>query len=240
MIGCDCPVCTSADPHDERLRASVLVRSPEQTWVIDTGPDFRRQCLREKVRHLDAVFYSHSHTDHVMGFDDLRRFCDPVPLPVYATPDTMADLRRVFSFAFDGLHRYPGYVIPDPRELLGPVELDGTRIAPLELPHGRASCTGYLFSQNDKPLFAYLSDCHDVPLDVVDQVKGVAVLVLDALREAPHPTHMHVAQAIRIAGQIGPGKTFFTHMGHEVMHAELSSRLPDGIALAYDGLRISI
>ncbi len=117
MIACACPVCTSTDPRDNRTRSSVFVRTPEAAFVVDTGPDFRAQCLRERIGGVDAVVYTHAHTDHIMGFDDLRRFCDLQPenkMPIYASPETMTDLQRVFRFAFDGTARFPGYIKPEP------------------------------------------------------------------------------------------------------------------------------
>ena len=126
MIGCDCPVCTSVDPRDNRTRSSVFITTPEASFVVDTGPDFRTQCLRERVGWLDAVVYTHSHTDHIMGFDDLRRFCDMQKngtLPIYASPDTMADIQRVFRFAFDGTGRFPGYIHPEPHFVTEPFRI---------------------------------------------------------------------------------------------------------------------
>src|SRR3954466_11588308 len=137
VIGCDCRVCTSADPRDRRMRSSLYVETPEAAWAIDTGPDFRSQCLRAAVRRLDAVVYTHAHTDHIMGFDDLRPFCPGgEPLPIYASPETMGHLMRVFEFAFNGQNRWPGYIFPEPHEVAGPFQLGDLEVEPLPVPHG--------------------------------------------------------------------------------------------------------
>ena len=243
MICCDCPVCTSADPRDKRTRSSLYVKTPEAAFVVDTGPDFRTQSLREGLCSLDAVVYTHSHTDHIMGFDDLRRFCDVHPehkIPVYASPGTMEDLQRVFRFAFDGSSRYPGYLNPEPHLVDGPFILGGTEITPLPVPHGRISVNGYLFSRGGRRLFAYLSDCKAVPDAVRALLAGVEVLTLDALRRRPHPTHMSLEEALEVSAALHPGRTFLTHLCHDLGHAETERGLPPGVHVAYDGLRITL
>lgn len=239
VVGCDCPVCLSGDPRDTRTRASVYVVTPEVSLVVDTGVDFRAQCLREGIRRIDAVLYTHAHTDHVMGLDDLRPFSGVErPMPIYASPDTMADLRRVFAFAFDGKHRFPGYVCLDPREIAGPFLLGETRVDPLPALHGRATVLGFLFSRGGVPLLAYLSDCKTVPEPTAERMAGVRVLVVDALRQTPHPTHMNFAEALAFSRKIGAGETWFTHLSHDAGHADSEALLPDGVRIAHDGLRI--
>lgn len=242
MIGCDCEVCLSQDPRDKRLRSSVYLETPVACWVIDTGPDFRTQCLRENLRHLDAVVYTHAHTDHVMGFDDLRRFCmiKNGAIPVYASRETLRTLSQVFEFAFNGKNRFPGYVLPDPRPVTGAFQLGGLDVTPLPLPHGRTTSTGYLHEKNGRKLFAYLTDCNVVPETVIERVKGVEHLVIDALREDPHPTHLTISEAIEAAYKIESRHTWFTHLCDHVSHQKKSRELPEGIALAYDGLRIDV
>jgi phosphoribosyl 1,2-cyclic phosphate phosphodiesterase len=239
VIGCDCAVCHSPDPRDDRTRASIYVETPECAWVVDTGPDFRSQALRERVRRVDAVVYTHSHTDHVMGFDDLRPYCYGAPdMPIYASPETMDDLRRVFVFAFNGQNRWPGYVRPDPRLIEGPFQLGETTLTPLPIVHGRAHMLGFLFSRGGERLAAYLTDCKEVPPAVIEQITGVRHLIIDALRRKPHPTHMSVDEALAVHAQVGPGQTWFTHLCHELGHAETERTLPAGVRIAYDGLRI--
>ncbi len=148
MIGCDCAVCRSSDPRDKRLRSSVYIETPETAFIVDTGTDFRTQALRENIRRVDAVVFTHSHTDHIMGFDDLRRFSwQRGSMPVYASAKTMADLERVFMFAFKGTNPFPGYLKPEPHLICGPFRLGETTITPLPVPHGKAEVNGYLFSR---------------------------------------------------------------------------------------------
>ncbi|MGF1656848.1 MAG: MBL fold metallo-hydrolase [Verrucomicrobiales bacterium] len=242
MIGCDCAVCRSKDPRDVRTRSSVLVRSPEATMVIDTGPEFRVQCLRENVRHLDAVLYTHAHTDHIMGFDDLRRFCDfrGGSIPIYASPETMADLERIYQFAFKSPHQIPGYVKPEARVVDAPFTIGHTEIHPLVLPHGKITSQGYLFSREGRKLFAYLTDCHAVPEQVIHQVYGVEMMVIDAVRPEPHPTHLSFHQALAAIERIKPGCAYFTHLAHVVSHRELEETLPARVRPSYDGLVVEI
>src|SRR5207249_6027222 len=148
MIGCDCAVCRSPDPRDKRLRSSVYIETAETAFIVDTGTDFRTQALRENIRRVDAVVFTHSHTDHIMGFDDLRRFSwQRGSMPVYASAKTMADLERVFMFAFKGINPFPGYLKPEPHLICGPFRLGETTITPLPVPHGEAEVNGYMFSR---------------------------------------------------------------------------------------------
>ncbi len=241
VIGCDCAVCTSADPRDTRTRSSLYLQTPECSWVIDTGPDFRAQCLREKVRVVDAVVYTHSHADHIMGFDDLRAFSPPGGmLPVYASPETMADIERTFLFAFNGLNRFPGYIHPEPRTIEGPFILGKIELTPLLAKHGRAHVFGYLFSKNGERLAAYLSDCKSVSDAVLERIAGVRHLIVDALRRKPHPTHMNVEEALLFSEKVGPGQTWFTHLCHDLAHAETEMMVPAGVRVAFDGMKIEI
>ena len=243
MIGCDCPVCSSSDPRDNRTRSSVFITTPEAAFAVDTGPEFRIQCLRERVRWLDAVVYTHAHTDHIMGFDDLRRFCDMQPtgkLPIYAAPETLSDIRRVFQFAFDDSMRFPGYIRPEPHLVEGPFHIGQTRITPLPVPHGRIRVNGYLFERGGRRLFAYLSDCKAVPENVRELIAGVEVLSLDALRHRPHPTHMSLDEALEVSAAVRPRRTWLTHLCHDLGHVETEKTLPAGVRIAYDGLRINL
>jgi len=238
MIGCDCEVCRSPDPRDKRLRSSIYLETPECAFVVDTGTDFRTQALRENIRRVDAVIFTHSHTDHIMGFDDLRRFAYARGfMPVYASAETMRDLERVYQFAFKALNPFPGYLKPQPHVITGPFDLGLTTITPLPVPHGSTTVNGYLFTRDGKKLIAYLSDCSAVPDGIVSSISGVKVLVIDALREKPHPTHLSVGQALEIAARVGPGETYFTHVAHELPQSA-ESRLPSGTRIAYDGLKL--
>jgi phosphoribosyl 1,2-cyclic phosphate phosphodiesterase len=239
MIGCDCDVCRSPDPRDNRLRSSVFVETPECAFVVDTGTDFRTQALRENIRHVDAVVFTHSHTDHVMGFDDLRRFgAARGYMPVYASAETMADLRRVYQFAFEGLNPFPGYLKPEPHIVGGAFSLGKTTLTPLPVPHGpKTWVNGYLFTRGGRKLVAYLSDCSNVPDDIAKEIAGVDTLIIDALREKPHPTHLSVGEAIEAASRVQPERTFFTHVCHELPQAA-EANLPPNTFIAYDGLKL--
>jgi phosphoribosyl 1,2-cyclic phosphate phosphodiesterase len=240
MIGCDCEVCRSPDSRDKRSRSSIYVETPECSWVVDTGTDFRTQALRENIRTVDAVVFTHSHTDHIMGFDDLRRFSHSRgSMPVYASPETMRDLERVFEFAFKGLNPFPGYLKPEPHMISGPFKLGPTTVTPLPVPHGDSIVNGYLFSRGGEKLVAYLSDCSGVSNAIVGLIARVKVLIIDALRDKPHPTHLSVAQALEVASRVQPGATYFTHIAHELPQSA-ESRLPAGTRIAYDGLKLSL
>jgi phosphoribosyl 1,2-cyclic phosphate phosphodiesterase len=238
MIGCDCDVCRSCDLRDQRTRSSIYIETPECAFVVDTGTDFRTQALRENIRNVDAVIFTHSHTDHIMGFDDLRRFSYARgSMPVYASPETMRDLERVFEFAFKGTYTIPGYLKPEPHVIKGPFTLGGTLIAPLPVPHGDSMINGYLCSRDREKLVAYLSDCSAVPSAIVDVVRGVRALIIDALRDKPHPTHLSVGQALDVAERVRPRATYFTHICHELPQSA-EARLPANTYIAYDGLKL--
>jgi phosphoribosyl 1,2-cyclic phosphate phosphodiesterase len=241
MIGCDCAVCHSSDPRDNRTRSSIFIETPECAFVVDTGTDFRTQALRENIRHLDAVVFTHSHTDHIMGFDDLRRFgwARGGTMPVYASAETMADLERVFEFAFKATNPFPGYLKPEPHVIRGPFRLGKTTITPLPVPHGNSEVNGYLFSREGAKLVAYLSDCSGVPEGVAKKIEGVKVLIIDALRHKPHPTHLSVNQALAVASQVRSEQTYFTHICHELPQAA-ESELPTRARIAYDGLKLEL
>src|SRR4029078_5117216 len=181
MIRCDCAVCRSTDPRDNRTRASIYLETPEGSYVVDTGTDFSTQCLRENIWQIDASIMTHSPTDHVMGFDDLRRFAAPRGgrMPVYASSETMADLERVYEFAFKTPTPSPGYLRPEAHIVSGPFSLGETLITPLPVPHGDSVTNGYLFSRGNVRLLAYLSDCSGVPDEIARQIEGVQLLVID-------------------------------------------------------------
>jgi len=238
MIGCRCAVCTSADPRDTRFRPSVLLEVGGGAVLVDTGPDLRSQALKFGVTRVDAIVYTHSHADHILGLDETRRFnvLSGAAMPIYADARTLADLRRAFGYVFDP-STSPGGGIPQvvPHQISGPFELFGETFVPVPIEHGPRTITGYRVGR-----FAYLTDCSGIPDASDDLLRGLDVLVLGALRHRPHPTHFTVEQAIAAAARVGARRTLFTHMCHDLGHEETSRRLPPGVELSYDGLVVDV
>ena len=234
MIGCDCPVCTSPDPHDRRTRTSALFSFDGCHLLIDTPPELRLQCVALNIRHIDAILFTHHHADHVTGLDDVRRFNALAgrPLPVCGAPATLDHLRTMFRYAFEDDPAYPSHK-PElhPRPLDGPFEFAGRTITPIPLRHGPLPVLGFRVGR-----LAYCTDCNAIPDDSRPLLDGLAVLILDGLRRRPHPTHFNLEQAVAEARRIGARRTDFTHIAHELPHAATNAALPPDMALAHDGL----
>jgi phosphoribosyl 1,2-cyclic phosphate phosphodiesterase len=240
MIGCKCPVCRSSDARDKRTRSSIFVETPSAKLLVDTTPDMRQQALREELDHLDAVLFTHPHADHIMGFDDLRRFCDMQggPLDIYGSGATLQQIERIFHYAFHPKKVVPGYVHVIPHVVESTFELGGLEVTPLPVPHGAVSTSGFLFARSGRKLLAYLSDCADVPGPIREWIAQVEVLIIDGLRDAPHPTHLTVSGAVEVAQAVRAKQTYLTHQTHERLHVERQRQLPAGIDVAYDGMKI--
>jgi phosphoribosyl 1,2-cyclic phosphate phosphodiesterase len=262
-IGCDCRVCTSVDPRDQRLRTAAAItfhdpaaahESRERTILIDAGPDLRQQALRARLTRCDAILFTHNHVDHTFGLDEVRRFniTQRAPVDLYAEEHTLEFLRRVYQHVFDPAknindsfvasviaHRLPA--------TLTPIDLYGLRITPIRLLHGRLPIVGYrvdagatsTLTASWLPL-AYCTDVSAVPPESWALLRGLSTLVIDALRHRKHPTHLTIDEALSIIDRVEPRQAYLTHMAHEVSHAETQETLPEGVFLAYDGLVLGV
>jgi phosphoribosyl 1,2-cyclic phosphate phosphodiesterase len=237
-IGCQCEVCTSTDPRDNRLRPSILVRYGGRGILIDTTPDFRAQALRAPIERVDAILYTHAHADHILGLDDVRPFNyrQRAAIPIYARQDTLDAIRRVFRYAFEAEPKQTSI----PRLQLHPIEdrpfeLFGLTITPLRVMHGDAEILGFRFGTA-----AYITDQSEIPEATKDKLRDLDVLFLDALRHKPHPTHSTVEQALKWVEELKPRRAYFTHICHDLGHARTEETLPPGVHLAYDGLEIVV
>lgn len=238
VIACTCPVCLSNDKHDKRLRTSILIESDNKVISIDAGPDFRYQMLREKVMHLDAIVFTHEHKDHVAGMDDIRAFNykQQGPVDIYADERVQLALRREFPYIFDN-HGYPG--IPQitlHTVNLQPFNIGDVHFTPIEVMHYKLPVKGYRIKN-----FTYITDAKTVSETEKEKIRGTKTLVINALQKETHISHFTLDEAIAFAREIGAEKTYLTHISHRLgKHADISKELPDGIELAYDGLKLNI
>lgn len=238
IIGCTCEVCSSLDYRDKRLRTSLHISVNNQSLVIDTGPDFRQQMLREHINRLDAILFTHAHRDHTAGLDDVRayNFMQNMDMPVYGSAPTLQQLRADFAYIFDE-HAYPGL----PRIELKPVNQDtfsinNTPVTPLPVMHLRLPVLGYRVGD-----FSYITDANAIAEETYQKLAGTKTLVLNALQQEAHISHFTLQEAIAVAQQVGAEKTYLTHISHRMgLHAQVSKQLPANIALAYDGLSLSL
>lgn len=245
-VGCECAVCTSADPRDRRLRPSVMVRwrdagGRERIVVIDTGPDFREQALRVRLNRLDAVFYTHAHADHILGMDDLRPLSFAVQrengeaIPLYAAPETAEVLERVYEYTFSPDATYPTRARVRLERLEDRTKVHDVMFLRVPVRHGRQEIAGFRFGSA-----AYFTDVSEIPESSFEVLTGLDVLVLSALRRKPHPSHATLEQAVNWAQRIGARQTWLTHIAHDLGHEETNRALPENIQLAYDGLSVPV
>lgn len=237
MVGCACAVCRSPNPKNRRRRASVLLQDQGRNWVIDAGPDFRVQALDAGLMSLEAVLLTHSHADHILGLDDLRPLSWKRPISVWADAKTLAAVGATFPYFLgdgDGKTSRPRLEF---RSLTAgePVEVAGLPVLPLSICHGDARILGFRVGR-----VAYLTDCNGIPEETREYLGDLDVLILGALRVAPHPTHFSLEQAVEAARAIGARQTLFTHFSHDVDHEAWAKTLPLGMAPAYDGLTLDV
>lgn len=239
VVGCDCETCQSTDSRDRRWRPSIYVELAGGTrLLVDTTPDFRTQALTYGITGLDLILFTHFHADHIMGLDDVRpfNFRQSAPIACLADAATLAALRRVFAYAWDRSAPRGGG-LPRLRlvEVTGQFSVESARVVPVPLMHGTQPILGYRIDT-----FAYLTDCSAIPEASFALLEGLDVLVLDALRHRPHPTHFTVSEAVETAARIGARQTYFTHMCHDLSHVETCASLPPGVTLAHDGLVVEL
>lgn len=238
MIANNHPVCLSNDSKDKRLRSSIMISWNEKNYIIDCGPDFRTQMLRENVQSINGVLFTHEHSDHTAGMDDLRPFCYQMgEVPIYVDKRTLISLQKRFEYIFTTENRYPGA----PKVSINLVDnssfdLDGVKVTPIEVLHGSLPVTCYRF--ND---FVYLTDIKTISQKEKEKLKGIKILVVSALRVEEHPTHFNLEEALEFVKEIKPEKAYFSHISHRLgFHAEVEKILPENLFLAYDGLRIEV
>lgn len=236
-IGCHCDVCTSTDPRDNRLRPSILVQYDGRNVLIDTTPDFRTQALRSRLERLDAVIFTHSHADHIMGLDDVRpfNFRQKEQIPVFASAETMEAIRRCFRYIFSDEKKESNVPKLDTRVFDAPFDLFGLEFEPIPILHGSQTIHGFRFGAA-----AYLTDHSDIPEPSMERLRSLDVLFLDALRYKPHPTHSTVERSLKTVELLAPRRAYFTHICHDLAHERAESMLPPNVRLAYDGLEIEV
>jgi phosphoribosyl 1,2-cyclic phosphate phosphodiesterase len=239
-LGCECRVCTSTDPRDRRTRPSIALQWEDHCVLIDTGPDFRTQALRENIQHIDAVFYTHSHADHILGIDDLR----PLSfhhrnghIPLYADDASARIIERVFDYTFSEESNYPTRARVKMHRLEGheSVAVHGVPFQRVPLIHGDVEVAGFRFGD-----VAYLTDMYSIPDTSLPLLQNLDAVIIDALRITPHPTHANIERAMEWIDRLNPRRAWFTHMSHEILHSEMEDKLPPHIRLAYDGMRLHV
>ncbi len=234
-IGCTCAVCHSTDPHDRRTRPSVLIEYAGKVVLIDTTPDFREQAIREGITKIDAVLYTHSHADHILGIDDLRplSYHRDGKIPLYARAEAADYIRNMFRYIFDADYKFGGLARLELKPVDGPFDLFGAKVEPISVIHGDTEIYGFRLGSA-----AYLTDFSEIPEESFSRLQNLDVLFLDGLRYKPHPTHSTVENSLRIADRLKAKRVFFTHICHDLPHETTNATLPPHVRLSYDGMKL--
>jgi phosphoribosyl 1,2-cyclic phosphate phosphodiesterase len=240
MIGCSCNVCQSSDPRDKRLRTGLMIENNDQRLIIDISADFRQQALREAIDKLDALLITHCHADHIFGLDDIR----PLnfrhgPIPLFASESTLSQLRRVFYYIFEVKHVGGGLPQIIPQSIAGDFEVCGMNVTPIPVIHGPTEVTAFRVRNGSREI-AFVTDCNLIPKESLEKLRGLDLLIIDALRYDPHPTHLHLEQTLDYIADLKPRRALLTHIGHDIKYADAGRQLPDCVELAYDGLKVDI
>lgn len=244
VIGCECRTCLSEDPRNTRFRTHVHVEMGSLNIQVDAAPEFRIQALRHSIPKVDLVVLTHGHSDHILGMDDMRRYCrfrDGAALPVFTNKEGEDRMRSVFGYAIGKRSKVPGYPAFLPRQMPKRLKLDDGEIRSICQSHGNYDTLGILFEEKETgKRLAYFTDCDSVSAKAIKLAKGADVVVLDGLRNRPHKSHMSIEQAVEAAQQIGAGKSYLIHMTHEIEHEATETTLPEGVFLSYDNLIVEI
>ena len=238
VIGCRCKVCRSDNPKDQRLRSALMISFDDKRIIIDTGPDFRMQMLREKVNKIDAILYTHEHADHTAGLDDIRPLYFRVnkPIPIYAQSRVLDDLRQRFDYIFTEKNRYPGAPEVAPHTIIPyqSFHIGGKEITPIKILHGNLPITAYRIED-----VAYITDAKYIPDESIKHLQNLEVLIINALHHKPHKMHLNLTEALAIIERLQPKKAILTHISHHMgFYDDVSKKLPENVYLAYDGMEI--
>lgn len=239
ILGCDCGTCVSTDPRNTRYRTCIHIQDEDASIIIDTPPEFRISALKYKLKRVDCILFTHAHSDHCAGLDDIRRFNEiqKESIPIFANKETITDLRKRFHYIFESTQEGGGKPKIELNEILEfeEISIKGSKIIPLKIIHGSLNILGFRINN-----FAFITDVSLIPGETFEYLRNLDILVIDALRIKPHPTHINLEQAIEYSNRIRAKKTYFTHISHGLEHVETESKLPGEIFLSYDGLTIDI